>query len=121
MSALRVLVALGSLTFLLGAATPAQAKTVTCKAADLGYEYSDGDATYSSAVSGLRATNASCAVARRIARTTNLALLFGGRVPAKLEGFTLAVAKPCPGCAPRSRVVARNGSKRVTFTVNGGA
>lgn len=113
-----------ALTFGFGGTATAQASittTVKCKTAGLGYRYRDGGVTFASSVSKLNASNgASCRVARKIARTTALAVLFSGDVPKKPEGYALSLRKPCSGCAPVWKASAKRGLRKVTFAVRGG-
>ena len=103
------------------AAAPSGAAT-TCRSGDLGYAYRDGQTSLSTDVAKLRATGgATCRSARRIARTTALAILFDGHIPKEPQGYGLVVDKPCGRCTPRWTAVARRGKRKVTFAVRGGA
>lgn len=118
---LRTALCLSALAVSAAAAAPSQSLAASCKSGGLGYEYTDGGASFSIGVRDLKATGgASCRKARKIARTTALAVLFRGDVPKKPEGFNLELDRPCGNCPPVWSGVATRGSHRVTFTLRGG-
>lgn len=118
------LAALLAATAAAAAVSAAPASAASCSVKGLEYEYRDGGARFGADVKGLRAGDgASCKVARRIARTTMLALLFGDAAdaPKRPEGYRLKLDEPCGGCPPEWKAVARRGERTVRFTVRGGA
>ncbi len=93
-----------------------------CRSAGLRATETVGTARFSVAVRDLRARGVLCTRARHIARIAARRLLAGGgTVPRKIDGFRIAVRKPCGGCSPVTPVVATRGTARVTFTLAGGA
>lgn len=110
-----------ALTLGVGGTATAQTSIVKCKTGGVGYQYRDAGATFGTSVSKLEASNgASCKTARKIARTTSLAILFNGRVPKTPEGYALKLQKPCSSCAPVWNASAKLGARKVTFVVRGG-
>jgi putative NADH-flavin reductase len=77
--------------------------------------------TLSVAVANLKAKEAKCVTARRLATVVAKDLLEETKVPARISGFNVTVKAPCTGCTPNTQVVARSGEELITFTVKGGA
>ena len=93
-----------------------------CRSGDLRATETAHGVRFSVAVRDLRARGVLCTRARHVARIAARRLLASrGTVPREIDGFRIAVRKPCGGCSPVTAVVATRRAARVTFTLAGGA
>ena len=106
----------------LGEAQASAAGTArACSTSGLRFTATSGSSTESVKVERLKAAGSPCATARSVAKTVARKLLRSSSVPARIDGFKLAVRSPCSGCAPVWQVKATKSGATITFSVMGGA
>jgi hypothetical protein len=104
-----------------GPLAAAQPAAKPCSTAGLNFTQTKEGVTYAVAVANLRAKVTSCKEARALAGTVATRILHEAKIPTRINGLTVKVKEPCPGCTPTTQVVAKSGEELVTFVVKGGA
>ncbi|HEY1689148.1 MAG TPA: hypothetical protein VGF95_09830 [Solirubrobacteraceae bacterium] len=92
-----------------------------CSTSGLSFSEKQGSMTLGDDVVALRAVEVGCGKARSLARTVAKDILQERTPPHTIDGLAVTLKEPCTGCTPDTRVVAKAASKRVSFTVRGGA
>lgn len=117
---LAVVLSVGAVCVSTAPTAGAASKPTVCSSAGLHYTKTAGSADFSVAVQRLRASGVRCSTARVVARDVARRDLAGGKLPKTSHGYTISVVNPCTACSPDTQVLARHGSRRITFTLAGG-